>query len=285
MFRLLRAAALLATLTAAVAPALAETVAFQSRLTGGYVGTDRSGLLVADARGPNALVLDMIRLDGRRVAFRDPDSGQFLRAGVGEQTFLAVASPHIRGWETFELVQNGPDVAIRAEQNGLYIGTDGSPRLTARWATRGQGQLFRLVPVGTPAPAPAPAQQPAQQSAEQGRPIAHDLPFAGRWVLDDLFVAGVNDRAMRRASVQIGDRGALSGDTGCNTFSARLMDYRSAFRTENFLITRRRCQGVRDTVERHFSEAMAEAAHFARIGNRLEIRDWNGRLRARMIRD
>ncbi|MCB1397760.1 MAG: META domain-containing protein [Rhodobacter sp.] len=280
MFRsLIRAAVLL---LATIAPASADMVAFQSRLTGQYVGVDGAGLLAAQARGPQALVLDMIRLDGRRVAFRDPQSGMFLRAGVGQETFLAIASAHIRGWETFEMVQDGPDVTIRSVQNGLYVGTDGrQPRLAANWGTRGQGQTFRLVPVGAPAPQPVPQ--------EMSRAPATDLAFAGFWRLDDLFVNGapvsLNDRAMRQVQLTIGRRGALNGTSGCNEFDARLMEWRSAFRVEDFLTTRVGCQGERREIERLFVGAVTEAAHFAVVGGRLEIRDWNGRLRARMRRD
>lgn len=283
MFRsLIRAVALL---LATIAPASADMVAFQSRLTGQYVGVDGAGLLAAQARGPQALVLDMIRLDGHRVAFRDPQSGLFLRAGVGQQTFLAVASAHIRSWETFELLQDGPDVTLRPVQSGLFVGTDGSqPRLAANWGTRGQGQTFRLVPVGAPAPQPVP--QPPQETS---RAPSADLAFAGEWRLDDLFVNGapvsLNDRAMRQAQMRIGRRGALNGTSGCNAFDARLMEWRSAFRVEGFLTTRVGCQGDRREIERLLVGAVTEAAHFAVVGGRLEIRDWNGRLRARMRRD
>jgi len=277
---LMRAAAVI---LATMAPAGADMVAFQSRLTGQYVGLDGAGLLAAQARGPQALVLDMIRLDGRRVAFRDPQSGLFLRAGVVQETFLAVASAHIRGWETFELLRDGPDVTIRSVQSGLFVGTDGSqPRLAANWGTRGQGQTFRLVPVGAPAPQPLPQQ-------DTSRAPSADLAFAGFWHLDDLFVNGapisLNDRAMRQAQLTIGRRGSLDGTTGCNEIHARLMEWRSAFRVEDFLTTRVGCQGARREVERLFTSSLTEAAHFAVVAGRLEIRDWNGRLRARMRRD
>ena len=121
------------------------------------------------------------------------------------------------------------------------------------------------------------------------RAPATDLAFAGFWRLDDLFVNGapvsLNDRAMRQVQLTIGRRGALNGTSGCNEFDARLMEWRSAFRVEDFLTTRVGCQGERREIERLFVGAVTEAAHFAVVGGRLEIRDWNGRLRARMRRD
>ena len=267
---------------------LADIVALQSRLTGGYVGVDGAGLLVADAAGPRALRLDMIRLDGNRVAFRDPQSGAFLRAGVGQETFLSIASPHVRGWETFEMVQSGPDVTIRAVQNGLFVGTDGAARLTARWGTDGQGQTFRLIPLSAAAsPAASPAAipaLPAQQAAPESRPVQQDLSFAGRWVLDDLMTPGFNDRLMRQVTLSIGARGALDGSAGCNRYGGELREWRSAFRVEQLLITRVGCQGMRGQIERAFIDALTDAAHFYRDGNHLEIRDWNGVLRVRLTR-
>jgi len=273
---LIRACALVA-LTAV--PALAETVMFQSRLTGGFVGIDRSGLLAANASVRQALVLDMVRLEGRRVAFRDPDTGDFLRAGVGQQTYLAVASPHIRGWETFELMQDGQDVTLRSVQNGLYVGANGDRRLAATWGTRGRGQMFRLVPVGVQAPA-------AGTGAH--RPTS-DLPFAGSWVLDVLFQRGralsLNDQALRQAQLRIARRGGLSGTTGCNTFDAALLEQGSMYEVQDFIMTRRRCHGARGEVARYFREALSDAAQFTLIGgDRMELRDHTGALRARFVR-
>lgn len=277
MFRLfMQAAVFLALLTGAGS---AEMVAFQSRLSGHYVGTDSAGLLMAQAQRPRALVLDMVRLNGNRVAFRDPATGMFLRAGVGQQTYLSIASPHIRGWETFEMAQDGPDVSLRSVQNGLFVGTDGSDaRLAAVWGGRGRGQVFRLVHIGRPS-------APVEEASHAPR---SNLQFAGSWQLRALFENGraisMSDRAMRQATFRIGRRGSIEGTTGCNSFSARIMDWRSAYRVEDFLMTRMRCQGSRGDVDRLVPAMLTDAAHFARTGTTLEIRDGNGRLRARLDR-
>jgi heat shock protein HslJ len=280
MFRsLLRTCALLAAMTA---PAMAEMVAFQARVDGGYVGTDGSGLLSGRAAGPQALVLDMVRLDGNRVAFRDPDSGLFLRAGVGGQTNLMVASPHIRGWETFELAQDGPDVTLRAVQNGLYVGLDAaSGRLRAAYRTPSLSATYRMFPVSM-----QPANPPQAPQREAGRVPQSNLPFAGGWVLEDLYGVDVaSDRAVRQARMTIGWRGAIDGYSGCNSFSARLLETRSAFVTDDVVTTFRRCHGDAGAVERGFYDMLNDAAHFGVAGNGLlEVRDWNGRLRARFRR-
>lgn len=282
MFRtILRACAILA---AMAAPAAAEMVAFQSRANGQYVGTDGSGLLQGRAAGPQALVLDMVRLDGDRVAFRDSDSGLFLRAGVGGQTNLMVASPHIRGWETFELTQDGPDVTLRAVQNGMYVGLDAaSGRLRAAYQRPSLSTTYRMFPVSMQPQQPQAPQPPQQQA---GHPPRSDLPFAGAWVLEDLYGVDVrSDRAIRQARMTISLRGAIDGYSGCNSFSTQLLETRSAFTTDGIITTFRRCYGDAGAVERGFYDMLREAAHFGVAGSGLlEVRDWNGRLRARFRR-
>ncbi|PVH28153.1 META domain-containing protein [Pararhodobacter oceanensis] len=259
-------------------PAAADTYSFQSRINGLYVGVDGAGVLSAQVGAADALVLEMVPLRGRQVAFRDPQSGRYLRAGVGQQTYLAVASPHIRGWETFEMIGSGSDIALRSVQNGLYVGTDGrATRLRAAWASRGAGQEFRITRRSGEAPQMEP-QAPRQ-----------DLDFAGGWVLERLYEGGrrvaLGDPALRQAQLQIGRRGGVSGDSGCNGFDARILVGSARYVVEDFLITRRRCQGETGEVERLLTRALGDAAQFNLVGaGRMEIRDASGRLRARFFR-
>lgn len=243
-------------------------VTLQSALTGQAVGVDAAGLL-AVRRGP-ALTLDMIRLTGNRVAFRDPQSGLFLRAGIGAQTQLGVASEHIRAWETFELHQTGAGVSLWSVQSGAWVGFDGvEPRLNARWGTQGRGQTFHLVPAGGAAQAAAP------------------LPFAGAWVLDELFASGrpmgLDARVVQVASLQIGPEGALDGHSGCNSFSAQMLRQGNGFEVQDFLTTRVGCRAGR-SVERMLYAAITGAAQVTLTGNLLELRDAHGLLTARFTR-
>lgn len=258
----LRACALL---VAMALPASAELVTLQSMLTGQSVSVDASGLL-AVRRGP-ALTLDMIRLNGNRVAFRDPQSGLFLRAGIGSQTQLGVASEHIRAWETFELREAAAGVSLLSVQSGAFVGFDGiEPRLNARWGTQGLGQTFRLVPA---AAAVAPA----------------SLPFAGNWTLHDLFSSyGLDARLLQVASLRIGASGALNGQSGCNSFQARLNSQGSDYRVDDFLTTRVRCSGWEGTIETMYYAALTDTVQVTMVGNRLELRDRQGILRARFVR-
>jgi hypothetical protein len=38
------------------------------------------------------------------IAIQSAHSGKFVRAGVGQESFLAAASDHIKGWEKFRLI-------------------------------------------------------------------------------------------------------------------------------------------------------------------------------------
>lgn len=257
-----------AVLLALALPAGAEMVTLHSVLTGHAVGVDASGLL-AVRRGP-AVTLDMIRLAGNRVAFRDPQSGLFLRAGIGAQTQLGIASEHIRAWETFELHQTVGGVSLLSVQSGAWVGFDGvEPRLNARWGTQGRGQAFHLVPAGGAAAAAAP------------------LPFAGSWVLDELFGGGrplgLDVRVVQGATLQIGADGALDGHSGCNSFSAQMHRQGTGFQVGDFLTTRVGCQAGR-SVERMLYSAITGATQVTLFGNRLELRDIHGLLTARFIR-
>lgn len=66
------------------------------------------------------------------VHFQSVQNGKFVRAGVTHSTLLAAVSPHVRGWETFEITEvpstrdsNGEaftrTYAIRSMQNGKYV--------------------------------------------------------------------------------------------------------------------------------------------------------------------
>ena len=48
--------------------------------------------------------------------------GTWVRAGVGEGTFLKSGSPHIKSWETFKWVKLGDgNFAFQSKQNNKYV--------------------------------------------------------------------------------------------------------------------------------------------------------------------
>ncbi|PTX00851.1 META domain-containing protein [Pararhodobacter aggregans] len=262
-----RALALVLCLTA---PAFAEVVTLQSLATGQPVGRDSAGLLRLGAGA--AVPMEMIRLDGRRVAFRDPASGLFLRAGIGAATEMALVSPHIRGWETFELWDQGGSVSLRSVQSGQFVGADGrGQRLNATWGSAGRAQQFQLIPTGA-APRPLPPRPPA-------------AVFVGQWRVQDLYVNGQSQplSMATRAAVQLGiDRqGGAQGNTGCNAFDGRVTAEGGGHRIGGIMMTRRGCGGEAGQVERLLLEAFGATRLLEIQGGRLILRGEGGRLLAR----
>tara|TARA_R110002020_G_scaffold36134_8_gene108635 strand:- start:2893 stop:3780 length:888 start_codon:yes stop_codon:yes gene_type:complete len=230
MKTMIRSLLALSFLFASQALAKAEEILLQSVQSGMYV-TVVDGMLAAAARGPRgASRFETVRLEGDRVAFRDLRSGSYVRAGVGQGTFLANGSPHIRGWETFELVRiRGDKLALRSVENGKYVRAGvGRDSLLAASSGRAAGwEQFRFVN-------PADAQAGASQGGNQ--PGAHQGGNRGGLDLDDLFgnyrithIAADNGFLVRlgrelhdRSTLSIDDRGTLRATVGCNSISMQV---------------------------------------------------------------
>jgi len=277
-------------LLATALPARADLVIFQSRLSGQYLAFDRQNLLAAVAPGPRAQPFQMIPLEGNRVAFRDPASGRFLRAGVGPGTHLALGEGHIRAWETFELTRlGGGEVRLRSVQSGAFVGYDGTGPLNARWATAGAGQTFRMAPVSLPvaAPPPAPDRAPPPPAGRWATPS--DLWFAGLWSIDQIFDANghphrFNDRILREMRLQIDRQGRVSGQSACNGFTAQVVERGGRNRVEQFLTHRVGCVPVRSEIERAFYSALTSMDSVVGAAARpIELRDANDRIRLRLV--
>lgn len=267
---LVRALALLLCLSA---PALAQVVTLQSLATGQPVGRDGAGLLRLGAGA--AVPMEMIRLDGRRVAFRDPASGLFLRAGIGAATEMGLVSPHIRGWETFELVEQGGSVTLRSVQSGQYVGADGrGQRLNATWGSAGRAQQFQMIPANASL-RPLPPRPPA-------------AIFTGEWQVQDLYENGqaLPFSAAVRASVwmSINRQGAAEGNTGCNSFGARVTAEGGGHRIGGIMMTRRGCIGEAGQVERQILAAFNATRQLEVQGGWLILRGEGGRPLARLSR-
>jgi hypothetical protein len=151
-------AALVLTVLPAVAAIAQDRTYITSNSTGLMFGTiaNRGGLIGAAVPDRNrAEAFEMIRLGGNRVAFRSLRNGSYLRAGVGQGTHLMSASPHVRGWETFEFVGQAGGVALRSVQNGRYLTVERNDAgLVSATADRiGPRELFRISTISPP-PAP-----------------------------------------------------------------------------------------------------------------------------------
>jgi hypothetical protein len=258
-------------------PALSQTVIFQSRLNNAYLALDNRGLLAAIARGPAAQPFELIALQGNRVAFRDPASGRFLRAGVGQATHLALGEAHIRAWETFELVRlGGGDVRLRSVQSGGWVGFDGTGPLTARWGTTGDGQTFRMAPVSMPAP-----------PANTGRPPV-DPWYSGTWSVGTLLdrrgaLHRFDTPQMDEVRIVIGRDGRIEGYSSCNNFTAEIVEVPGGVRLQNLSSTRRSCPDGRNELQAALYEALGT---LHRIGGfqrlHVDLFDDQGQIRARL---
>ncbi|UYN98415.1 MAG: hypothetical protein KIT02_10640 [Devosia sp.] len=127
-----------------ISPALADMIVLRSAEVGHYVGTDGAGRLALVESPAQALELELVPLESTLVAFRAAD-GQYLRAGVGENTHLMVTSPHIRGWETFQRIRaSGGRTAFLSSQNGKYLTIDLDGRLSATAPHITEREIFTL---------------------------------------------------------------------------------------------------------------------------------------------
>jgi len=85
------------------------------------------------------------------VTLRSVVNGNFVRAGVGNQSLLAAASRSAGDWERFALVELGDDqVALRSSKSGKYVRGGVGPQgmLAAVSGAVGTWERFQLVPLG-----------------------------------------------------------------------------------------------------------------------------------------
>ncbi|MDP3525458.1 MAG: META domain-containing protein [Hoeflea sp.] len=282
---LIRSLLALGLLVASQAVAKAEEILLQSVESGMYV-TLVNGMLAAaspDARGASRF--DTVRLEGDRMALRDLRSDGFVRAGVGQGTYLAPGSRHIRGWETFELVRiRGDRVALRSAQNGKYVraGVGRAALLAAVSPRVGGWEQFRFV---NPRDAGRGNGQAGNQGNNQagnqgGRPVAANL--FGNYVITHIaaengFLVRVGGRMAARAQLSVDESGTVRASVGCNSMSARLSIRNDLVRAEGVMTTKMMCSGQgENAAERGISRALTTSRSLHRHGRAVTFRDANG---------
>lgn len=259
----------------ATLPAMAERVAIQSWQNRQYACFDGT-YLAASCPGNRAHVFEMEDLGGGVVAFRDPASGRYLRAGVTDQSLLALGGGQIGGWERFETTQSNGATFLRSLQNGLYVRAGiGPDTLFGAVSPHMMGwEEFRIFPVGAP----------ASPSLEDD----HELPvsFSGSWVLDTVVSAQgqsvtFNDRMARARPITIAADGQIHFSFGCNQVNGRLLQQggRMGVAGGGMMITRMACPGLEMDLERAVMGAFNAAVTFTIHGTRLDIRDATDRVR------
>ena len=284
MKRAVRSLLALTLLFAAGTAAKAEEVLLQSAKSGLYV-TVVNGTLAAwtrDAR--QATKLDTVRLEGRKIAFRDVRSGTYVRAGVGQGTMLAAGSPHIRGWETFELNRVGRgEVTLRSSQNGLYVraGVGRRSHLAAVSPRAHAWETFRMVEVRNQVgqqdrPRPGNGNHNADH-----RPDLRDLRGDYRIThaaADNGFLVRLGRNLADQARMSIQGRGNLSATVGCNSISAQISVEDGQFRTRGQpMSTKMRCAiPAQSVLEAQISQILRQARTVEREGRTVTLRARNG---------
>jgi len=268
MFSVMRGmvAAAALVLAAATGAASAAEVFIQSELTHGFARI-QSGVLHANGHADNAIRLELVRLEGNRVAFRAPD-GTYLRAGVGQQTLLATGSPHIRGWETFEMVAFGGAHGLRSVQNGKFVEVDRPTGLmSATGTTRATQAMFRLVTAPSSAPPPPPAPR---------------VEWTGRWT--QMWLASPNQNLHRppagsRPDFTISVNREIEMTAGCNTKYANLyLIGAGEARFRDQMTSRRNCGDQYQAYEDSFARAMGEVVAYEVREGQVAFLDAQGRI-------
>ncbi|WP_165901654.1 META domain-containing protein [Ancylobacter aquaticus] len=245
-------------------PALAADIVIQWASTNANV-TVRSGMLVAAGNTRDAARFDVVRLEGRRIALRAKD-GTYVRAGIGPRTLLGTGSPHIRGWETFEMDAHGNSVSLRSVQNGKYVTVERNGELAASSDRRGTHAEFRFITVPDRAPPP--------------RPEAPAVNWQGQW--NRIWIAGADGRGVpapreSRASLTVGPNLGVSFTAGCNSLGTR-MELRG--RNVTFapvMSTRRACNNAQQVYEQQVASALRAVRSWDFREGQIAFLDGSGR--------
>lgn len=264
----LLAAAFAAFVTAA--PAAAESMIMQSAADGSYVteSTVRGtgAVLATTSQRAQAVAFEVIRLDSNRVALRHARSGQFLRAGVTQQTLLSFASPHIRGWETFEMIPVQRGHALRSVQNGLYVTVARTGQLAATARRAGPQEAFNFVPARHPGPVlrpPAQQQRPPAAVQERFDDFAGTYQITRLWGAHDGRAVDLPRDAIRNSRVTISGDGAISITVGCNSINARLNRSGASLTSGPAMGTKRGCPPLESRMENAIFEVLRNVRHYA----------------------
>lgn len=261
-FRTWMAAALMA-VAACAGQAAASEIVLRSELTGGFVRM-QGGVLHANGTARQATRFEIIQLENRRVAFRAAD-GTFLRAGVGPETLLATGSPHIRAWETFELMTTRQGTSLRSSQANRLVEID---RRTGRMSATGWSvgpNTFISIVSAEPDRAPPP------------RPR---VEWSGRW--GDVWITGPNRRLQQapagsRVRFTISPRLEVEMTAGCNTKNARLSIEGQQARFSHIMTTKAYCNNPSGRFENAVSDAFQQVRSWEYREGQIAFLDGRGR--------
>lgn len=250
-----------------VVQAMADDILLQSEANQRFV-READGVMAASGDRRSAQRFEIVRLDGRKIALRLP-GGSYLRAGVGQATLLAAGSPHIRGWETFELM-TFPDarIALRSVQNGRFVTINRAGLLSATADIRSIETGFRIVDAGRGGGPIAAPQQPPR------------VDWTGRWSL--VRVAARDGRLQgpphdARLDFSISRDRIVAFSVGCNRVSARLNQLQQRVSFDRVISTKMLCQGPVGRFERAVIDAFDAATTFENREGQIAFLDRRGR--------
>jgi len=255
-------------LSAWASVASSAEIFIQSEWSTDFVRLQR-GMLHANGDPDQATRFEMVQLRGNRVAFRAPD-GSFVRAGVGERTQLGSGSPHIRGWETFEIVREGRHTALRSVQNGNYVEVHPRSGVLSATAVFPDGRASLRI-INAPSRGPGAGNQP---------PRPPRFEWTGRW--SQMWLASPHGNLHRppagaRADFTISVHREVEMTAGCNTVFARLVVDGNRARFERVTATRVRCSDARQGYEQGMSRAFERVRSYEFREGQVVFLDRNGR--------
>lgn len=269
----------LAFLLGAHIAAAAEEIFLQSVQSGLFVTVVNGTLAAVAPNARSATRLDTVRLEGNRMAFRDVATGNFVRAGVGPGTFLASGSPHIRGWETFEVTSMGGDqhVALRSVQNRKFVraGIGDRSHLAAVSQQASGWETFRFVVARIPA-------QADNQSAGQNRGLDTAAMFGNYFIThiaaDNGYLVRLGGQIEAAARLSVDDRGTVRATVGCNSMSVSISVREGRIRTESSVLTSKvNCSGQGQTAaERGIGRAFTTSRFVVRQGSTVTFKAADG---------
>jgi hypothetical protein len=257
-------------------PAAAEEIVLISTHTRDFIGTEAGGnsILKGVPLESQALVVDRIALDGDEVAFRTA-GGAFVRAGVGQETLLAIGDDHIRGWQTFEIVRvTAAKFAIRSVQNGLYVSLGADGRLSATAADIGSRETFSSRPAPEQAAEVLPFPLP-ELVVPQG------IDLAGEWRIHrvrtfDGSLTPIPQMLRGDTFIRVRDNGRLAASIGCNDIGARVREEAGLVQFGDVTTTRKLCIGEAGVYEALLLIALDHSRQVDDEGGQLRFFDVNG---------
>mgnify|MGYP001275687870 FL=1 len=284
MKTMLRGLLAVALLLAAGAAAKAEEILIQSAQSGLYVTVIGGRYAAAEPDAGRATRFERVSLAGIRVAFRDVRSDTYIRAGVGDEAYLAPGSQRILGWETFEPRSlGGGRVALRSTENGKFVraGVGRRSHLAAVSDRVSGWETFRFVEVADSRPGQGGGHNAGPLPPRPERPDLGDLHGNYRIthvMADSGYLVQLGSQLARQSQLSVDDTGMVRATIGCNRMSVRISVRNGRVEVHGpAMSTRMMCsQQGQSAAERKIMEALETSRRVVRDGRSVSFIGANG---------